>query len=77
MLVKIGVADNNRVIEIEAESAESVKTMLEESYATGKSMLWFEDTKHRLVGVPLERVAYVEIDQASDSRQVGFARAGG
>ncbi|HEX5721148.1 MAG TPA: DUF3107 domain-containing protein [Acidimicrobiia bacterium] len=77
MLVKIGVADTNRVIELEAESAESIKTVLEEAYSTGKSILWFEDTKSRLIGVPLEKVAYVEIDQESDSRQVGFARSGG
>ena len=77
LLVKVGVADTNRVIELEAESAESIKTVLEEAYSTGKSILWFEDTKSRLIGVPLEKVAYVEIDQESDSRQVGFARSGG
>ncbi|HEY7582994.1 MAG TPA: DUF3107 domain-containing protein [Acidimicrobiia bacterium] len=77
LLVKIGVADTNRVIELEADSAESIKTVLEEAYSTGKSILWFEDTKSRLIGVPLEKVAYVEIDQESDSRQVGFARSGG
>ncbi|MGH8924391.1 MAG: DUF3107 domain-containing protein [Acidimicrobiia bacterium] len=77
MLVKVGVSDTNRVIEIEAESADSIKTMLEQAYSTGQSILWFEDTKNRLVGIPLEKVAYVEIDQESGSRQVGFARAGG
>ncbi|MGH8958944.1 MAG: DUF3107 domain-containing protein [Acidimicrobiia bacterium] len=77
MLIKIGVADTNRVIETEAESADSIKTVLEEAYSTGKPILWFEDTKNRLIGVPLEKVAYIEIDQESDSRQVGFARTGG
>ncbi|HJQ94638.1 MAG TPA: DUF3107 domain-containing protein [Acidimicrobiia bacterium] len=76
MLVKVGVAETNRVIELDAESAESIKTVLEDAYSTGKSILWFEDTKNRLVGIPLEKVAYVEIDQQSDSRQVGFARTG-
>jgi hypothetical protein len=77
LLVKVGVAETNRVIELEAESADAIKTVVEEAYSTGKSILWFEDTKNRLVGIPLEKVAYVEIDQEGDSRQVGFARSGG
>jgi hypothetical protein len=76
LLVKIGIADTNRVIELEADTAEAIKELMEEAYSTGRSILWFEDTKSRLVGVPLEKVAYVEIDQESASRQVGFARSG-
>jgi hypothetical protein len=76
LLVKVGVAETNRVIELETESADAIKTVMEEAYSSGKSILWFEDTKSRLVGIPLEKVAYIEIDQASDSRQVGFARTG-
>jgi hypothetical protein len=75
LLVKVGVAETNRVIELEAESADAIKTVVEEAYSTGQSILWFEDTKNRLVGIPLEKVAYVEIDQEGDSRQVGFARS--
>ena len=77
MLVKIGVADTNKVIEFDVSSPEEVKTMLDEAFTVGQSMLWLHDTKNRLVGLPLDRVAYVEIDEASDSRTVGFARASG
>jgi hypothetical protein len=40
-------------------------------------MLWFEDTKKRLVGIPRDKLAFLEIEQESDSRSVGFARASG
>lgn len=76
MLVKIGVADTNKVIELEAESADQIRQMLEDAFSVGQSLIWLTDTKARLVAVPLERLAYVEIDQNADSRQVGFARAG-
>ncbi len=77
VLVKIGVADTNKVIEFEVASPEEVKTMLDDAFTVGQSMLWLTDTKNRLVGLPLDRVAYVEVDEASGSRSVGFARASG
>jgi hypothetical protein len=40
-------------------------------------MLWFEDTKKRLVGIPRDKLAFVEIEQESGARSVGFARASG
>ncbi len=36
-------------------------------------MLWVTDTKHRSVGIPVDKIAYVEIESEGDKRSVGFA----
>lgn len=77
MLVKVGVAETNRVIEVETEDPESFRASIEEAFSQARSVIWFEDTKRRLVGVPITRLAYIEIEQDGASRQVGFARASG
>ena len=38
----------------------------------GKSVLWLTDVRGRKVGVPAERVAYVEIEHDADAKRVGF-----
>jgi hypothetical protein len=62
------------VVEVDTEDPEAFRATIEEAFTKGKSVLWFEDTKRRLVGIPTERLAYVEIEQDGATRQVGFAR---
>lgn len=73
--VKIGVADADRVVEVETEDPDSIRQMIDNAFAAGDEVLWFEDTKKRLVGIPRNKVAFVEIEQEPDARSVGFARA--
>ena len=73
MKVRIGIADAERVVELEVDDAKAFERTVEESFAGETSLLWFEDTKRRRVGIPRERVAYVEIETADDRQSVGFA----
>jgi len=75
LLVKVGIAESNRVIEIETEDAEVFRAIIEEAFSQARSVVWFEDTKRRLIGVPVPRLAYVEIEQDGGVRQIGFGRA--
>lgn len=77
MKVKIGIVDADRVVELETDDPEALKKTIDAAFASGTSMLWFEDTKKRLVGIPRDKLAFLEIEQESDSRSVGFARASG
>lgn len=77
MKVKIGIADADRVVEIETDDPEALRSTINAAFTSGTTMLWFEDTKKRLVGIPRDKMAYVEIEQEADSRSVGFARASG
>jgi hypothetical protein len=75
--VKIGIVDADRVVEIETDDPEALKKTIDSAFASDTPMLWFEDTKKRLVGIPRDKLAFLEIEQESDSRSVGFARASG
>ena len=37
------------------------------------TMLWFTDRRGRRVGVPTQKLAYVEIGSTGDERRVGFS----
>ena len=75
--VKIGIVDADRVVEIETEDPQALRNTVDAAFASGTSMLWFEDTKKRLVGIPRDKLAFVEIEQEPGARSVGFARASG
>jgi Protein of unknown function (DUF3107) len=42
--------------------------------ATPDAVLWLTDKKGRTVGVPVAKVAYLDIGSANEERRVGFAR---
>jgi hypothetical protein len=75
--VKIGVADANRVIEVETDDPGKIREMIDVAFAANSAVLWFEDTKNRLIGIPRDKIAFVEIDQDRSDHAVGFARASG
>jgi hypothetical protein len=71
--VRIGIAESQRVVELEVDDAAAFEASVEESYAGDTSLLWFEDTKHRRVGIPRDRISYIEIETLSEKSAVGFA----
>ena len=77
MDVRIGVIQTPKEIEVElgdGASADGVAAQIEEALAGG-GVLWLTDRRGRRVGVPAERVAYVELNTGSDDRRVGFGSA--
>jgi len=71
MKVKIGIAESSRVVELEVDDVDAFEKMLEGEFGGGPGLIWFEDTKDRRIGVPKDRIAFVEIDK-EDARPVGF-----
>ncbi len=76
MKVRIGVAEADRVVELEVDDPGELRRTIDAAFFTGDSILWFEDTRQRLVGIPRDKVAFVEIEQEAEARSVGFTRAG-
>jgi hypothetical protein len=70
--VRIGVADTDRVVELDIEDHNAFVTEIEEAFATGKLMLWITDVKGRRLGLPLGRIGFVEVETAGE-RSVGFS----
>jgi len=72
--VRIGIVQSMKELEIELpEDAERDEVMkqVEEALAS-ESVLWLTDRKGRRVGVPSQRVAYVEVGAPAGERRVGF-----
>jgi hypothetical protein len=74
MEVRIGVQWSSRELEIEmADDADADAVAKEiEDAISGGGMLWLTDTRGRRVGVPAERIAYVELGSDASIRRVGF-----
>lgn len=74
MEVRIGVLHTAREIELDLgddADADKVSKQIETAIASGEGVLWLTDRRGRRVGVPAQRLAYVEIGPSGD-RRVGF-----
>ena len=77
MDVRIGVTQSPKELSIElSEKAtpDSVKTDVAKALSKGE-MLWLTDRKGRQVGIPSDKIAYVEVGHPDDDRRIGFGSA--
>jgi len=74
MEVRIGVIYTARELVVETDESPEAVAKAIEGAVTGQAMLWLTDSKGRQVGVPAEKIAYVEVDSAAGDRQVGFGK---
>jgi hypothetical protein len=51
---------------------DQVVSEIEKLLKTGDGVLWLTDRKGRRVGVPVAKVAYVEVGAPTSERRVGF-----
>jgi hypothetical protein len=73
MEVRIGVVYSARELTIDTDdSVDSVAATIESAMGNGDSLLWLTDTKGRRIGVPIDKVAYVEVAADAGGRKVGF-----
>ena len=73
MEVRIGVVYTARELTIETdETAEQVSAAVESALKNGNSLLWLTDSKGRRVGVPTDKIAFVEVAADAGGRRVGF-----
>ena len=74
MEVRIGVLHSPKELSLELDdgSPDEVSKLFETSLKEDDGVLWLTDNKGRRVGVPADRVAYVEIETESGAKRVGF-----
>ncbi len=75
MDVRIGITHTPKELEVEMpDDAERDKVVaeIEKLLKTGDGVLWLTDRKGRRIGVPVVKVAYVEVGAPSAERRVGF-----
>ena len=75
MDVRIGITHTPKELEVEMpDDADFDKVVadIEKLLKTGDGVLWLTDRKGRRVGVPVVKVAYIEVGAPSSERRVGF-----
>jgi hypothetical protein len=55
--------------------ADAVAKDVETSLAAGSKVLWLIDRRGRRVGIPADKIAYVEVGADLGERRVGFSAA--
>jgi hypothetical protein len=72
--IRIGVTYSPKELDIElAEDADpkTLKADIEKSLANG-GIVWLTDRKGRQVGVPADKVAYIELGRPDADHRIGF-----
>jgi DNA-binding MurR/RpiR family transcriptional regulator len=74
MEVKIGVIYSAKELSVELDGgkADDVVSAVEDALKGGAPVIWLTDKKGRRVGVPTDKVAYVEVAEEDATKRVGF-----
>ena len=75
MDVRIGITQTPKELEVEMPddaNGDKVVAQIEKMLATGDGVLWLTDKKGRRVGVPVAKVAYIEVGEPTAPHRVGF-----
>jgi hypothetical protein len=75
MELRIGVVHTPKELNVELDgTADEVVGIIDKAMADGTPMVWLTDSKGRRVGIPVGRIAYVEVDEDGANKRVGFGR---
>jgi len=72
--VRIGISHTAKELELELADdvdADALKADVAKALADG-TPLWLTDRKGRQVGVPAEKIAFLDIGKPDDGRRIGF-----
>ena len=74
MEVKIGVIYSAKELSVEVEGgkAEDVISAVEDALKGGAPVIWLTDKKGRRVGIPSDKVAYIEVAEEDAAKRIGF-----
>lgn len=75
MDVRIGIVQSPKELEVEVgddADRDEVLANIESSLREGEGVMWLSDRRGRRVGIPVAKVAYVEVGAPSADRRVGF-----
>ena len=75
MEVRIGVVHTPKELTLESDAKpESVVKAIEDAVSAGAAFVWLEDGKGRKLGIPVDKIGYVEFKLDDDTHKVGFGR---
>ena len=75
MDVRIGVIHTMKEIDVElpheADPSE-IRAAVDKALADDAQVLWLTDRHGRQIGIPAERIAYIELGTPESERRIGF-----
>jgi hypothetical protein len=75
MDVRIGVVYTPKELVLElAGGADDVRASIDAALTANQPLIWLTDSKGRRVGVPTDKIAYVEIGSDDSAPKIGFGR---
>ena len=75
MEVRIGVVFTPKELTVEVEGGpDDVVKLIEKALKDGTPFVWFDDAKGNKVGVPADKLGYVEVESDEGTKRVGFGR---
>jgi hypothetical protein len=73
MEVHIGVIHTPKEISFETDAdAAAIEAQIDAAISAGKPLVWLEDSKGRKVGIPADKIGYVELMIEDPTHKVGF-----
>ncbi len=72
MKVRIGIVDSTKVVELDIDDAGTFEQDMAQAIGGADPLVWLDDVKKRRVGIPVTRIAYIEIETDDSARSVGF-----
>lgn len=74
MEIAIGIQFSSREIRLEVDDdVADVRERVEEAFRSEPGILWLTDRDGRDIGIPTEKLAYVELGSDKATKSVGFA----
>ena len=75
MEIRIGVVHTPKELTLELDgTADEVVGTIDKALAGDTAVVWLTDVKGRRIGIPAERIAYIEVDEDAGNKRVGFGR---
>ncbi len=73
MEVRIGVVYSAKELSVELEGkGDEIVATIEDALKGGAPVIWLTDKKGRRVGIPSDKVAYIEVADEDQAKRVGF-----
>ncbi len=73
--VRIGISQAPKELAIEVGdniTRDEVLKIIEDAMEKSEGMIWLTDRKNTKIGIPVTKVAYVEVTSGTEERRVGF-----